>query len=154
MKIKIKKLLDNAVVPTYGTDGAACFDLYAAELPTTFGAKSEVWTFDNEKPAIFGTGLAFEIPPAYVMMIFSRSGHGFNNDIRMANCVGIIDSDYRGQVKVKLTSDDPSGFPFKVKLGDRIAQAMIVPYPRISFEFTDELSDTQRGTGGYGSTGA
>lgn len=102
--------------------------------------------------ATFDTGLAFEIPPGWVMLIFSRSGHGFKSQTRLANCVGVIDSDYRGQVSVRLTVDAGGGL--SVAHGDRIAQAMLVPIPRVELIEVDELSDTERGAGGFGSTGA
>lgn len=107
-----------------------------------------------------GTGLAFDIPEGHVMLVFSRSGHGFKYDVRLANCVGVIDSDYRGEVMVKLTKDytlsdeDDHSVPFSVRPGDRIAQAMIIPVERISFAEVDEISSTSRGTGGFGSSGA
>lgn len=148
MKLKIKKLHPAAMLPTYATPGAACFDLYALPendkaVPVCFGL-----------PTTIPTGLAFEVPEGHVMLIFSRSGHGFNNDTRLANCVGVIDSDYRGEVKVKLTRDQsPTSYPI-FKHGDRIAQAMVIPLPKVTFEEVQELSDTQRGNGGFGSTGA
>jgi len=90
------------------------------------------------------------------MLIFSRSGHGFKNDARLANCVGVIDSDYRGEVAVKMTSDRQfsDAHALVVRNGDRIAQAMIIPFPKIKFEEVDELGSTERGTGGFGSTGS
>lgn len=156
MKVKVKKLHKNAKLPTYATPGSACFDLYALAARTAP-------LFPGEK-LTFRTGLAFEIPSDHVMLVFSRSGHGFKNDIRLANCVGVIDSDYRGEVAVKLVSDDQSlngSFFGKVEdktflqfgPGDRIAQAMIIPVQQVSFCEADELSETERGTGGFGSTG-
>lgn len=144
MKLKIKKLHPDAVVPQYQTAGAACFDLHAL-------LGSEYTIGPCETLTIF-TGLAFEIPEGNVMLIFSRSGHGFNHNTRLANCVGVIDSDYIGEVKVKLTPD--LGGMLTVRPGDRIAQAMIVPIPRVEFEAVEELTTTARGTGGFGSTGA
>lgn len=147
LPIKIKKLRPDAFMPQYASAGAACFDLHA------------VWDFHKfphtmirpEDSEVFGTGLAFEIPEGHVMLVFSRSGHGFNHDIRLANCVGVIDSDYRGEVKVKLTNDSLD--MFKVNHGDRIAQAMIIPIPAIQLVEVDELSTTVRGEHGAGSTG-
>lgn len=141
INVKIKKLHPDAIMPTYGSDGAACFDLNCIG-----GAYVDSYY-------VFDTGLAFEIPEGHVMLVFSRSGHGFNNDIRLANCVGVIDHDYRGEVKVKLRCDSLHG-GLAVKRGDRIAQAMIIPYPKVGFVWADELSDTDRGAGGFGSTGA
>lgn len=137
--VKIKKLEKEAKVPTYATEGAACFDLYSMNESTGCAAD------------IFKTGLAFEIPKDQVMLVFSRSGHGFKQDIRLANCVGVIDSDYRGEVMVKLRADGSSDVAFKA--GERIAQAMIIDVKKVSFEVVDDLNSTNRGTGGFGSTG-
>jgi dUTP pyrophosphatase len=107
-------------------------------------------------PLVCGTGLAFDIPPGHVMLVFSRSGHGFKHDIRLANCTGIIDATYRGEVMVKLTCDAPDDDvspPYKVNPGDRIAQAMVLPVARVLFTVVDELSETERGAGGFGSSG-
>lgn len=90
------------------------------------------------------------------MIVFSRSGQGFNFDTRLANCVGVIDSDYRGEVLVKLTCDKdrPDHMaPYFVSPGDRVAQAMVLPVERVAFMWADELSETDRGAGGLGSTG-
>lgn len=142
--MKIKKLHSAAVVPTYGTEGAACFDLYAVQ------PEAEIRVVDT---ATVRTGLAFEVPQGFVMLVFSRSGHGFKNDVRLANCVGVVDSDYRGELMVKLTNDSPSDC-LAVHPGDRIAQAMLMPVSQTYFEVVDELSSTDRGAGGFGSTGA
>ncbi len=147
MQINIKRLSPLAKMPTYATDGSGWFDLYSINtLPRLV---------QEGHPVVFDTGLAFEIPPGYGMFILSRSGHGFNFDTRLANCVGCIDSDYRGEIKVKLTCDveRDEGMPMSVMPGDRIAQACILPIPRVSFEFVDELGETARGKGGFGSTG-
>ncbi len=133
MILRIKKLHPNATVPTYATDGAACFDLHAAT------ASDDRMEFD--------TGLAFEVPADHVMLVFSRSGHGFKDGATLVNSVGVIDSDYRGSVRVKLTAPVTGG------VGARIAQAMVLPVQRVSFVVSDDLSDTARGTGGLGSTG-
>lgn len=153
MKLKVKALHPGAIVPQYATDGAACFDLHARmEKPWEEGEVSYAQV-NPGTPTVIRTGLAFEIPDGYVMLIFSRSGHGFKNDIRLANCVGVIDSDYRGEVQVKLTNDNSDGNFLTVKHGDRIAQAMIVPVERVELVQVDELSSTERGEGGFGSTG-
>lgn len=141
ISVKVKKLHPDARLPVYGTDGAGCFDL--AALDSNYVAE--------ESTARIRTGLSFEIPSGHVMLIFSRSGHGFKNDIRLANCVGVIDADYRGEVMVKLTSDGLNDLA--VNAGDRIAQAMVIPFPRVAFEEVEELSSTERGEGGFGSTG-
>lgn len=147
--LKVKRLTDTATLPTYATDGSACFDLYADQVRNP-DSESLV---SASLPAVIDTGLSFEIPPGWCMLIFSRSGHGFRDGVRLANCVGVIDSDYRGEVKVKLTRDD-FGPRFSVAHGDRIAQAMLVPTYRVGFEEVSQLSDTKRGAGGFGSTGA
>lgn len=145
MNIKIKKLSQNAITPTYGTEGAACFDLYSLE-------DGDV---SVDSPKVFKTGVSFEVPENHVMLVFSRSGQGFKDDVRLSNCVGVVDSDYRGEVKVKLAKDysDPYEGAYYVSRGDRIAQAMIIPVNQVNFEVVGELSDTQRGVKGYGSTG-
>lgn len=155
MKLKVKKLHPEAIIPKYATDGSACFDLHAC-----FGEPGLSKPIFVTPIAIIKTGLSFEIPLGYVMLVFSRSGHGFKNDVRLANCTGIIDSDYRGELMVKLTHDDTHNVfksiiddPMKISHGDRIAQAMIIPLEQVQFEEVEKLSDTERGTGGFGSTG-
>ena len=148
MRVKIKKLHKDAVVPTYGTSGAACFDLYAVSATK----QSITSAYTHHQTMTCNTGLAFEVPEGYVMMVYSRSGHGFKDDTRLANCVGVIDSDYRGEVVVKLTFDGVGSFP-NIKEGQRIAQAMIVPVNQVSFDVVEELNETSRGVGGFGSTG-
>lgn len=145
MELKVKKLHEDAILPTYGSEGAACFDLYTFQ---------DGILVDYSPTGIFDTGIAFEIPEGWAMLVYSRSGHGFNKNVRLSNCVGVIDSDYRNSVKVKLTLDHVRELSyFKVEAGDRIAQAMLVPVERVSFVEVDELSETARGTGGFGSTG-
>ena len=139
--VRVKKLHASARLPEYATDGSGCFDLFALN-------GSELYSGSG----VIDTGLAMEIPEGWVMQIFSRSGHGFKNDVRLSNCVGIIDADYRGPVKVKLRSDAPSFF--RVEAGDRVAQGMLVEVERVSFNEVSELSETKRGAGGFGSTGA
>ena len=142
MDVKIKMIHPEAKVPTYGTEGAAAFDLYSVQGGSVFM---------NGGTKTFDTGLEFEIPSDHVMLVFSRSGHGFKNGVRLANCVGVIDADYRGEVRVKLTNDGP--LTYHVDEGERVGQAMVLPVERVQFIVTEELSDTARGTGGYGSTG-
>ena len=148
MKLKVKKLHQSAKLPTYATKGAACFDLYAATVDGKFAVPSEV---HNGYPVTCGTGLAFEIPAGHVMLIFSRSGHGFKNDTRLANCVGVIDSDYRGEIGVGLVNLGDA--PYTVQPGDRIAQLMVVPVVQPTLTVVDTLDETERGAGGFGSTG-
>lgn len=141
MRVAIKHLSDRAKTPTYGSVGAACFDLYAADTLAVAPGRS----------AVVPTDLAFEVPPGYVLMIYSRSGHGFKHGIRLANNTGVVDSDYRGHVPVCLHNDGRD--VFYVHQGDRVAQAMIIPVPRVEFAVVDELSSTERGENGFGSTG-
>jgi dUTP pyrophosphatase len=141
MILKFKKLDKDAVTPTYATTGSGCFDLYSIE--EAYVPRSDARTVK--------TGLAFEIPEGYVLAIFSRSGHGFKYGVRLGNCVGILDSDYRGECMVNLRNDHY--LTFHADKGDRIAQAMLLPAPQVGFMEVDELSETQRGAGGFGSTG-
>lgn len=150
LEVKVKRLQPDAMLPTYATDGSACFDIYAYISPAPGTLISPACVTTGAKVTV-GTALSFEIPKGYVMLIFSRSGMGFKDNIRLANCTGIIDSDYRGEVRVKLTRDDPC--ELVVRHGDRIAQAMIVPAQTVHFLEVEQLTDTARGTGGYGSTG-
>lgn len=143
MDIKIKKVHPDAMLPVYASEGAACFDLHAVVHPD--GMTANIYS-----PLVVRTGLAFEIPQGYAMLVYSRSGHGFKNDVRLANCVGVIDSDYRGEVLVKLTCDGQK--PLVVFAGDRIAQAMIVPVDTVKFKEVEELGVTERGADGFGST--
>lgn len=139
LEVKIKRLTWEAKIPQYATKGAACFDIYT----TTDGVVGGVGY-------VFGTGLSFEVPEGYVLLVYSRSGHGFKHNVRLANCVGVIDSDYRGELKVKLTSDT---LEYIVKAGDAIAQGMLVKIDQVQFAVTETLSDTERGANGFGSTG-
>lgn len=131
--IKVKRLHHAATIPTYGTNGAACFDLCVAygEWPN------------------YSTGLAFELPPGYYMEVHVRSSVGIKRGVRLANGVGIIDNDYRGEVKLCFT-----GTPTQFEPGERVAQASLKPYKQYQFVEVDTLSETERGTGGIGSTGA
>ncbi len=140
-EMKVKKLHKDAIIPSYATKGAACFDFHTLTPGYV----------DDTRPLVCSTGLAFAIPQDHVMLIFSRSGHGFNNDVRLANCVGVIDSDYRGEVKIKLSKD--SGEDYFVNKFDRIAQGLMLPIKQVSFIVVDELDDTERGDNGFGSTG-
>lgn len=144
MKINAVKMRSNVSLPTYATDGSGCFDIVATGISDHGGGT-----------ITYNTGLKFEVPEGHVMLVYSRSGHGFNKDIRLANCVGVIDSDYRGELMVKLTQDGEDWSYARMPVhGDRIAQAMIVPIPKVEFvEVAEEdLSATHRGSGGFGST--
>lgn len=151
VRVKIKRLSDRAVVPTRGSTSAAGYDLYAC-LPYGIDSVTVQETPRVKMPAFtVPTGWAFEIPEGYFGAIFARSGLAKNTGIRPANCVGVVDSDYRGEVKVAVRND--TWFPANVKNGDRIAQLVVLPYLPIKFEESDMLSDTDRGEGGFGSTG-
>lgn len=152
LNVKIKKLHPSAKIPTYATDGSAAFDLYALAVNDGYHLGS---TVSPGYPVLCRTGLAFEIPAGHGMFILSRSGHGFKDDTRLANCVGLLDFDYRGEAMVKLTCDheDDERPPLLIKPGDRIAQAVILPIPHCTFTEVEELTPTARGTGGFGSTG-
>lgn len=137
--IKVKRLHPSAVIPTYATDGSGCFDITALECVEM-----------KDHTATYRTGLAFEIPPGKAMELYGRSGYAFNRSIRLATCVSIIDADFRGELLVKLRRDDDGiWFP---SAGDRIAQGKIVDAQHVKFVEVDELSDTKRGEGGFGST--
>lgn len=140
-QLKIKRLHPDAIIPRYATAGAACLDLHSIDADTLEpGMACEI-----------RTGLAVEIPDGHVMLIFSRSGHGFRYGVRLANAVGVIDSDYRGEVRIKLRNDGT--VPLVVSRGDRIAQAMILPAPKVQMVEVEDLTSTERGAGGFGSTG-
>lgn len=145
MKVNIKKLKDNATIPTYGTEFAAGADLYAC--------LEETVSIGNGETKMIGTGVAMEIPDGYVGLVFARSGMACKKGLAPANKVGVIDSDYRGEIKVALHNHNTSGDPIEVEDKERIAQISIVPYLKAEFEETDELSDTSRGEKGFGSTG-
>ena len=141
MKIKIKKLDPKAVIPTRGSDAAAGVDLHAPKA----------LVIHPNSNGVVSTGLAIEIPDGYFGAIFARSGMATRKGLRPANCVGVIDSDYRGEIKVVLHNDSDIIRP--VQEGDRVAQLVILPYEPIEFDEVDELNDTDRGIGGFGSTG-
>lgn len=141
MKIKIKKLEPDAIIPTKGSDAAAGVDLYAPRALAIHPGSN----------GVVSTGLAVEIPDGYFGAIFARSGMATRKGLRPANCVGVIDSDYRGEIKVVLHNDSDIIRP--VQEGDRVAQLVILPYEPIEFDEVDELNDTDRGIGGFGSTG-
>lgn len=143
MELKIKRIDERARIPTYGSHGAAAFDLYSVSTGI----------LHKDEPSLtFNTCLCVEVPEGFALMIYSRSGHAFGQDVRLANAVGVIDSDYRGCIMVKLTLDGSK--PVFIKEGDRIAQAMLIPVPHVTFCEVTELSETVRGEGGFGSTGA
>jgi dUTP pyrophosphatase len=140
IQVKVKKIVDSAKLPEYATDGSGCFDIFSTSKGYLCGHNA----------FIINTGLSFEIPKGYVMLVFSRSGDGFKRDIRLANCVGVIDSDYRGELLVKIRSD--SFCDKDINTEDAIAQGLVIPYNQVQFIESDILSETDRGTGGFGST--
>ena len=144
IKLKIKKLLPEAKLPVYGSANAAGADLYAlTDHDIRIGA--------NETADVH-TGHAAEIPEGYVGLIFARSGLATRKGLAPANKVGVIDSDYRGEIRVALHND--SKYMQTVEPYERIAQLVVMPYVFARFEESEELSDTERGEGGFGSTGS
>lgn len=141
--MKIKRLNDMAIIPTRGSAEAAGYDLYSAS------------EFDIEIPrgqtVKIDTGIAVEIPKGCFGAIFARSGLATKKGLRPANAVGVIDSDYRGPLVVALHND--SNIAQYIGAKERIAQLVIIPYKEVEFEEVDELEDTERGNGGFGSTG-
>ncbi len=147
--VRVRRLSPTAIIPRYATAGAAAFDLHADGLGDGVPPRPMPGT-----PVDIGTGLAFAVPPGYVMLVFSRSGHAWRHDVRLANCVGVIDPDYRGEVRIKLAADSMRD-GLRIRQGDRIAQALIVAAPRLGgLVEVDQLDETERGEGGFGSTGS
>ena len=144
MKIKIKKLNNSATIPTQGSEKAAGYGLYAC-----LGADEAV--VYPHTTLLVKTGVAMEIPEGYFGGVYARSGLSSKKGLRPGNCVGVVDSDYRGEIKVPLHND--SDVPQSVRNGDRIAQLIIQPYLSVEFEEADELSGTERGSGGFGHSG-
>lgn len=145
MKVNIKKLNESAVIPEYAHVGDAGMDVIATSIDVT------------DDYIEYGTGLAFEVPPGYCMLIFPRSSNS-KKDLLLANSVGILDETYRGELKLRFKrSYSPNVYGLSVNkiydIGDKIGQIMIVPYPKIEFNEVEELSETDRGSGGFGSTG-
>ena len=153
MKVRIKKLSELAVVPSYAKDGDAGMDLIATSIIS-----------DTPTQITYGLGVALEIPKGFVGLVFPRSSIR-KTGLQLSNSVGVIDSGYRGELQatfnklfggeamydeMKVKEIQPNDF---YKVGDRVAQIMIIPHPPIEFEQANELSDTERGEGGFGSTG-
>lgn len=165
MKVRIKKLNEKAVIPQYAKEGDAGLDLTATSIK-----------YDKDGNIVYGTGLAFEIPKGYVGLLFPRSSNAKTN-LYLTNSVGVLDSGYRGEVMFKYKAVHNVGsfiaylwqkyikkcktYNFDIcsitrnaySIGDRIGQIIVVKHPQIEFEEADELSSTERGDGGYGSTG-
>lgn len=144
MKVKIKKLNENAIIPKYAKPGDAGLDLTAINIYEP--DKKE----DGTGSIAYGTGLAIEIPEGYVGLVFPRSSV-WKTSLTLANCVGVIDSGYRGEIIVRFKIDNVT-FPNIYNVGERVAQLIITPYPQIELEESEELSETERGEGGFGST--
>ena len=143
MNIKIKKLNNLAKMPSRGSSEAAGYDLYAAT--------DQIIDIAPHSTVKVGTGLSFELPEGTFAAIFARSGIATKRGLRPANCVGVIDSDYRGPVIVALHNDtEESQF---IEPGERIAQMILLPYIEMKFNEVDELSDTSRGDSGFGASG-
>lgn len=141
MKVRIKKLSENAVIPTYAKDGDAGMDLVATSIK-----------FDGTQ-VTYGTGLAMEIPEGFVGLVFPRSSIR-KTDLSLSNSVGVIDSGYRGEIQATFNQKSLSkDGQILYGVGDRIMQIMIIPHPPVQFIEVNELSDTLRGEGGFGSTG-
>ncbi|MBE5915468.1 MAG: dUTP diphosphatase [Pseudobutyrivibrio ruminis] len=143
MNINILRMTDSAKLPERGSASAAGYDLFADV--------SQDVTIAPHETKMIGTGLAMEIPEGYFGGIFARSGLSAKEGLRPANCVGVVDSDYRGEIKVALHNDGE--VPRVVTSAQKIAQLVVVPFLSIGFTEVSELSDTVRGEGGFGSTG-
>lgn len=141
MEVKVKKLDPNSVIPTYAKEGDAGLDLTSISMEV-----------DEHGNYIYHTGLAFEIPEGYVGLIFPRSSI-CKKDILLSNSVGVIDSGYRGEVCAKFKNIGDRYNHNRYTVGERVAQMIIIPYPKIEFKEVDELSETDRGQGSFGSTG-
>lgn len=138
MKIKIKLTETAAKLPYHATDGSAGYDLYATRIIT-----------ETTTQIRYGTGVAVEIPKGYCGLIFPRSSI-CNRGLQLSNCVGVIDSDYRGEITAVFNLQ----YPYQIyEVGERIAQMVVVPCETLDFEVVNELEETKRGIGGYGSTG-
>lgn len=144
MQIKIKKLNPNAKTPTRGSKQAAGYDIYAC-------LETETAAIPAHCTVKVPTGISMAIPEGYFGAIFARSGLASKQGLRPANCVGVIDSDYRGEFIVMLHNDTDE--QKTIENGDRIGQLVILPYMSVEFEETDSLDETERGTGGFGSSG-
>ena len=143
VNINIKKLDEKACIPTYGSDYAAGADLYACI--------ENAVDIDPGETKFIGTGIAMEIPGGYAGLIYARSGLACKKGLAPANKVGVVDSDYRGEIKVAIHNH--SSEPRTIEPNERIAQIVVTPFLSASFSVVEELSDTVRGAGGFGSTG-
>ena len=142
MRIKIKKITDTAILPSRGSDFAAGYDL-SADI-------SDDITISSGETVLIGTGVSMAIPDGYFGAVYARSGLSTREGLRPANCTGVIDSDYRGEIKVPVYND--SSEVRTINPQQKIAQIIISPYESAEFELTDSLDDTKRGEDGFGST--
>ena len=141
--IRVKKLSPNAILPTYGSAGAAGADLYAClDAPVTIEPGETFWV---------PTGIALEVPKGYAGLVFARSSMGAKRGLAPANKVGVVDSDYRGEIRVVLLNHGKEAQT--VNPGERVAQFLITPVLTPAYEESNTLEDTDRGAGGFGSTG-
>ena len=143
MDIKLKKLTDTATIPIRGTNSSAGYDLCADISSSVFIAPGET--------VLIGTGISMAIPDGYYGGVYARSGLSSKEGLRPANCTGVIDSDYRGEIKVPIHNDSKE--TRTIKSGQKIAQIIISPYLEVTFSEVAELDDTNRGNEGFGSTG-
>ena len=141
MDVKIKKLVEGAIIPKYAKIGDAGMDLTATSK----------W-YDDDNNVCYGTGIAMEIPKGYVGLVFPRSSNA-KQDLILSNSVGVIDSGYRGEITFKFKIVEDRHLAKDYNVGDRVGQIIIMPYPIIEFVEVEELTKTERGDGGYGSSG-
>ncbi len=154
INVKVKRINGQEADLKYSSEEAACFDLVSNDIAIWQPVYTGKMGYQVSYEAVISTGYIFEIPKGYRMDIYPRSGWGFKHNIQLANGTGKIDSDYRGEVKVKLIAFCKREYLPVIKKGDRIAQAEINPVYVADFEYVDsDLSETTRGTGGFGSTG-
>lgn len=144
VQVNIKKINDKAIIPTYGSDHAAGADLYAC--------LEEPVRIESGDTYLVKTGIAMELPEGYAGLIYARSGLATKKGLAPANKVGVVDSDYRGEVMVSLHNHSKEAQV--IEPGERIAQMVITPYIQGLYNVVEELSDTERGSGGFGSTGS
>lgn len=139
--VLIKKLSPDAIIPTRATPGSAGFDLYA------------IRDYEMNEHEIIETGIAMDIPPGFVGLVFARSGKAFKKKVTLSNSVGVVDSDYRGEVKVALSDLKKETQVEEIKKGDKIAQILFMELPYVGLQEVPELGETKRGEGGFGSSG-
>jgi len=136
IEIKVKKIYENAILPKYSKEGDAAMDVFAQNMTRT------------DKYIEYGTGLSFELPKGYVMLIFPRSSVS-NKDLMLKNSVGVLDSGYRGELKLRFQMNGDDVY----NLGDKIGQIMVIERPEMMLKLVEKLDDSARGNGGFGSTG-